>query len=88
MGHESLVLEVATGFELFEKRSNALEVIGVGELGDGLGEDDAVEVVLRRQRGGEADVDDAFGILLGLEERERGSGLLFAGEWSRFWSRG
>lgn len=80
MGDEALRSEIRSGLEIFKELADGVEVVGVGELGDGDGEGDPVEVGLRRERGGLADVDDAEGVFLGLDEAEGGSGFLLGGE--------
>ena len=57
-------------------------MFGAGELGDGNGESHAVEVVIGGEGRGTANIEDGVGVLLGLEEGERGSCLLFGGERS------
>lgn len=82
MGHEALGSEVGAGLELIEEVADGIEVLGVGQLGDGDGEGDAIEVGLRSERGGTTDFQDALWVLLGFEEGESGSGFLLGGEWS------
>ena len=76
MGNEALGLEVGAGLELVEEVAYGVEILGVGELGDGDGEHDAVEVELRCERGRTADFEDALWVFLGFDEGESGSGFL------------
>lgn len=67
MGDETLRLEIGAGLEVLEELANDVEVVGVGELGDGDGEGDTVEVGLRGEGGGLAELDDAARVFLGLD---------------------
>lgn len=44
VGEEALVAEVGAGLEVVEEGGDGVEGLGAGELGDGDGEGDAVEV--------------------------------------------
>lgn len=81
MRHEALGLKVGARFEFLQVLADNFEVTGLGELGDGDGEGDAVEVGLGSERSGLADVDDAVGVVLGFKKSERGPGFLFSREW-------
>ena len=62
---EPLVLEVGAGDqEAVEERSDGREGISGGELGDGEGKGDPVEVAFRSECRGGADLDDAVRFLL------------------------
>ena len=64
MGSETLGFEVgARGEEVVEELSDDIEVVGTGELGDGDGEGDAVEVGVRGERSSAANVEDIVGVL-------------------------
>ena len=78
---EPLGSEVRSGFETFlDVAAEAVEVAGGGEFYDGEGEGGAVEVGVRGKGGGGTDLEDALGVLLGLEEVEGGAALLLRGE--------
>ena len=76
MGEEFFVAEVGAGFEIVEEGADAGEVVGGGELGDGKGEGTAVDVRVRGEGGGTADVEDALRVGLRFEEVDGAAGFL------------
>lgn len=61
---------------------DVVEIVRSRELCDGGGEDDAIQVSFRDQRGCAADFDDLFGVFLGFGKGKRCFCFLLGGEGS------
>lgn len=81
MTNETVVpSQIRSSLEVFEELGDSIEVIGLGQLGDGEREDDAVEVNLRGEGGGAADFEDLFGVGFRFQKRKGGACLFHAGQ--------
>lgn len=79
MGNETLISQIGSGLELLKKTADTLEVFGFGKLRNGERQGNTIEMDVGRKRSCPANLEDAFWVGLGFEERESCPGFLFAG---------